>query len=137
MTRISYLLPALLLTVGAHAWAQTPPSDKPPKMDKIEEYADDAVNIKSNQSQQGTQITDTRDNNGNLVDTTVKSGASTYKVRPAHPAGSVAAEGPGPAIRGPQWTLFEFGNKKKTTEEDDDAAAEVPAPPVPAPAPAK
>lgn len=129
------LLPALLLTLGAHAWAQNTPSQAPPKLDKIEEFSEDAVNIKSNQSQQGTQITDRRDNSGNIVETTVTSGPSTYKVRPAHPAGPPAiGEGPGPALRGAQWNVMEFdiGKKKKAVTEDD-SAADAPAPP-PAPA---
>ncbi|KQQ33738.1 hypothetical protein ASF61_11890 [Duganella sp. Leaf126] len=134
MKRTASLLPVLLLTIGAtaHAWAQTPPSDKPPKMEKLEEVTEDGVNIKSNQSQQGTQIKDNRDNNGNLINTTVTAGGSTYTVRPAHPAGPVpVGEGPGPALSGPQWKVFEFGGPKKKTPVDDDSADEAPAPPPP------
>ncbi|MET0264762.1 MAG: hypothetical protein ABW202_04040 [Duganella sp.] len=133
MKPIFSLLPALLFTLGAHAVAQNTPSQAPPKLDKIEEFSDDAVNIKSNQSQQGTQINDRRDNNGNIVETNVTSGPSTYKVRPVHPAGvGPVGEGPGPAIRGAQWTVMEFGPGKKKKAEDDSADA----PPPPAP-PAK
>lgn len=133
MMRISSLFTVLLLTLSAQAWAQTPPSDKPPKLEKLEEVSEDAVNVKSNQSQQGTQIQDSRDNNGNLINTTVTSGPSTYTVSPAHPAGPVpVGEGPGPALRGPQWKVFEFGGPKKKTTPEDDSATDAPAPPPPA-----
>lgn len=132
MKRISSLLPVLLLAIGAHAVAQTPPSDKPPKMEKVEEISGDGVNINSSQSQKGTQIKDNRDNNGNLINTTVTAGGSTYTVRPAHPAGAPAVgEGPGPTLRGAQWNVLEFGGPKKKPVEDD-SATDAGAPPPPA-----
>ena len=132
MKRTSSLLPVLLLAIGAHAWAQTPPSDKPPKLEKLEEVTEDGVNVRSNQSQQGTQIKDNRDNNGNLINTTVTAGGSTYTVRPAHPAGPVpVGEGPGPTLSGPQWKVLEFGGPKKKTPVEDDSTTDVPPPAAP------
>lgn len=134
MKRISPLWPALLLTLSAHtAFAQSTPSQAPPKLEKIEEVADDAVTITSKQQQQKeTQITERRDNNGNPVETTVKSGPSTYTLSHKQPTGTALpgdrTAGP---LRGAQWTVMEFdlGQKKKKTVEEDAADNAPPAPP--------
>ena len=137
MTRISSLWPALLLTPGANAFAQSTPSQAPPKLEKIEEVAgDDAVTVTSKQSTQ-TQITEQRDNSGNVTEATVKSGPSTYKLRPNHPVGTaLPGDAMGGANRGPQWTVMEFdiGGKKKKKTTDEDAAPDTSAPPPPQPA---
>jgi hypothetical protein len=134
MKRISSLWPALLLTLGAHAaFAQSTPSQAPPKLEKIEEVADDPITVKAKSGTEG-KITERRDNSGNVVEATVKSGPSTYTVKPNHPVGSSL---PGDMTsgnpRGPQWTVMEFdiGKKKKKAPEEEAAPdTNVPPPPV-------
>ena len=132
MTRISHLWPALLLTLSAHAaMAQSTPSQAPPKLEKIEEVADDAITVTAKPGQEG-KITEKRDNSGNVTEATVKSGPSTYTLKPNRPPGTAL---PGDATagnnRGPQWTVMEFdlGKKKKTTKEEDSAPDTTTAPP--------
>ena len=122
MTRISTLWPALLLTLSAHtAFAQSTPSQAPPKLERIEEIADDPITVTAKPAPE-TKITEKRDNSGNVTEATVKSGPSTYTLKPNRPAGTAL---PGDATagnnRGPQWTVMEFDlgkKKKKTTEEE-------------------
>ena len=45
MTRTSLLWPALLLALGANAFAQSTPSQAPPKLEKLEEVADDPITV--------------------------------------------------------------------------------------------
>ncbi|MEO5933817.1 MAG: hypothetical protein ABIQ08_09735 [Duganella sp.] len=134
MTRTLLLWPALLLTLGANVYAQSTPSQAPPKLEKLEEVADDPITVTGKPAPE-RQITERRDNSGNVVEATVKSGPSTYTLRPNHPVGSSL---PGDAMsgpaRGPQWTVMQFGGKKKKNP-DDEAATDADAPPPP-PAPA-
>ena len=130
MKRISLLL----LTLVAHAaFAQSTPSQAPPKLDKIEEFADDSINVTAKPGTEG-KITERRDNSGNVVETTVKSGPSTYTLRPNHPVGTSL---PGDATSGPQrgaqWTVMEFdiGKKKKKTPDEEAVQDNAPPPPPP------
>lgn len=121
MTRTSLLWPALLLTLSAHSvLAQTTPSQAPPKLEKIEEIADDPITVTAKPAPEH-QITEKRVG-GQVVEATVKSGPSTYTLKPNHPAGTaLPGDALGSANRGPQWTVMEFDlgkKKKKTTEED-------------------
>ena len=135
MKRISPLWPALLLTLGAHtAFAQSTPSQAPPKLETIEEGSDDAVNVKDKSASEG-KITERRDNSGNVVEATVKSGPSTYTLRPNHPAGTaLPGDALGSSNRGPMWTVkeFDFGKKKKKTPEEEAASDNDAATPPPA-----
>jgi hypothetical protein len=121
MKRTSPLWPALLLTLGAHAaFAQSPPSQAPPKLEKIEEVADDGITVTAKPAE--TRITEKRDNSGNVTEATVKSGPSTYTLRPNHPTGTaLPGDGMSGNLRGAQWTILEFdlGKKKKKTAEQD------------------
>jgi len=133
MTRTSLLWPALLLALGANAFAQTTPSQAPPKLEKIEEVADDPITVTAKPAPE-RQITERRDNSGNVVEATVKSGPSTYTLKPTHPVGSaLPGDAMSGAARGPQWTVMTFGGKKKKNP-DDEAAADTDAPPPPPPA---
>ncbi|MYN46879.1 hypothetical protein GTP23_17700 [Pseudoduganella sp. FT93W] len=132
MLRTSTLWPALLLTLSAHsAFAQSTPSQAPPKLEKLEEVTEDPITVTSKQGPE-TKITERRDNTGKVVEATVKSGPSTYTVRPNHPAGTaLPGDAMGGANRGPQWTVMEFdlGKKKKKTAEDEGAAETTTPPP--------
>jgi hypothetical protein len=137
MTRTHPLLPALLLALCANAaLAQSPASaPPPPKLEKIEEIGDDAITVTSKPQPQ-QQITEKREG-GRVTEVTVKSGPSTYKVKPNTPAGSaLPGDVMGSANKGPMWTVMEFdiGKKKKKSEEEEAAAAQpadVPPPPQP------
>jgi hypothetical protein len=135
MTRTSTLLPALLLMLGvtAQALAQSTPSQAPPKLEKIEEPVGDPITVTSKPAE--NKITEKREG-GRVVEATVKSGPSTYTVRPNHPAGTaLPGDAMGGANRGPQWTVMEFDiGKKKKKAADEDSAADTSAPPAP-PAP--
>ena len=122
MTRISTLWPALLLTLSAHtAFAQSTPSQAPPKLERIEEIADDPITVTAKPAPE-SKITEKRDNSGNVTEATVKSGPSTYTLKPNRPAGtSLPGDATAGNNRGPQWTVMEFDlgkKKKKTTEEE-------------------
>jgi hypothetical protein len=67
-----------------------------------------------------------------VVEAKVKSGPSTYTVRPNNPAGTaLPGDAMGSANRGPQWTVMEFdiGKKKKKTTDEDGAADNAAPPP--------
>lgn len=133
MTRTSLLWPALFLVLGANAFAQSTPSQAPPKLEKLEEVTDDPINVTAKPAPE-RQITERRDNSGKVVEATVKSGPSTYTLRPTQPVGtSLPGDAMSGAARGPHWTVMEFGGKKKKNPEDD-APAEADAPPPPPPA---
>jgi hypothetical protein len=133
MTRTSLLWPALFLMLSANAFAQSTPSQAPPKLEKLEEVTDDPITVTAKPAPE-RQITERRDNSGKVVEATVKSGPSTYSLRPTHPAGTAL---PGDvmsgAARGPHWTVMEFGGRKKKNPEDE-AATDTDAPPPPPPA---
>jgi hypothetical protein len=131
MTRISTLWPALLLTLSAHAaFAQSTPSQAPPKLERIEEIADDPITVTAKPAPE-SKITEKRDNSGNVTEATVKSGPSTYTLKPNRPPGTaLPGDATSGANRGPQWTVMEFdlGKKKKKTT-DEEAAPDNTAPP--------
>lgn len=123
-------LPLALL--GANAAAQTP-APPPPQLEKIEEV-DNPVTVTSQPTQQ-TRIVEKREG-GRVTEAKVKSGKSTYTVKPNTPAGSaLPGDAAGLANRGPQWTVMEFdilAKKKKRSGEEaekDDAPPPPPAQP--------
>lgn len=121
--------PALLLSLCAHVALAQSPSAAPPKLEKIEEIADDAITVTAKPAPE-RQITEKREG-GRVVEVKVKSGPSTYTVRPNNTTGTAL---PGDAMsgnsRGPQWTVMEFdlGKKKKKTEEESATDAATPPP---------
>jgi hypothetical protein len=120
MTRTSTLWPALFLSLCAQAALAQAPSAAPPKLEKLEEIADDPITVTAKPAPE-RQITEKREG-GRVTEAKVKSGKSTYTVKPNTPAGSaLPGDAVGSANRGPQWTVMEFDlgkKKKKTTEED-------------------
>ena len=112
------------------------PAATPPKLERIEEGSDTPITVTPPKSTQGNKITEKKQN-GKVTEVTVKSGPSTYTMKPNTPAGNAQ---PGDAmsngLRAPQWTVLEFdlGKKKKTDKEDVPQEAPVPPPP---PMPAK
>jgi hypothetical protein len=146
MSRTTTCLTTLALCLLAHAGlasAQqqpTPPSDKPPKLERIEPGSDvPATTI----PQQGrTQIIEKKKEGGQVTEVEVRSGKSHYVVRPNNPVGNAV---PGSAESGsvgsPQWKVLDFDLNRKRKEgatggaaeggEAAPAAANVPPPPEP------
>lgn len=127
-------LPLLLLATGAFAQSAPPP----PQLEKIEEV-DNPVTVTSKPSAE-TKIVEKREG-GRVTEAKVKSGKSTYTVKPNTPAGSaLPGDAAGMANRGPQWTVLEFDllskKKKRSAEEADKEDGPPPPPPAQPAAPA-
>lgn len=129
MLRIS-TLPALLFcclaaSTGAAAAQQKPP-EQPPRLDVIEPGSDVPAVIAP---RAGTKITEKKEG-GVVTEVKVKSGKSSYTMKPNVPAGNAQ---PGDAvssqIRAPQWTVMEFDLLKKKKTQPAGTAETVNAPP--------
>jgi hypothetical protein len=137
------LLPLCLIACASLASAQqtqtTPPSEKPPKLERIEPGSD--VPATTIPPKGGTHITEKKQG-GVVTEVEVQAGPSHYIMRPNTPAGNAQ---PGTveagATRAPQWQVLEFDlNRKRKQGEagsgetagESPAAADVPPPPRPA-----
>lgn len=130
--RLSTIWPVLILALSNAALAQPQaqtPSTAPPKLDKIDEI-DTPITVTNKPKEKA--VTEKRDNSGRVTEVKVKSGPSTYTVKPKNTTTSTALPGDaaGMANRGPQWTVMEFDlGKKKTKQKEDEAEDNVPPPP--------
>jgi hypothetical protein len=116
---------ASCLPAGAQQAAETP---APPKLEKLEEGNAPAVTIRGSTDEQ--KITQKREQ-GRVTEVKVKTGNSTYYLKPNVPAGSAT---PGDAqsdtTRPAQWQVLEFDWKREQDKKAAAAqAATVPAPP--------
>jgi hypothetical protein len=139
MSRTSTCLKTLTLCLLAHAGvaaAQQPPSEAPPKLERIEPGSD--VPATTVPPRGRTRITEKKQG-GTVTEVEVQSGKSSYVMKPNRPAGNAQ---PGDAqssqIRPPEWKVLEFdltGKKRKSAaavaDEAAAAAADVPPPPPP------
>jgi hypothetical protein len=139
MSRTPALAPVLTILLLAQAGAvlaQSTPSDTPPKLERIEEGSDTPITVTPPRGSE-RKITEKKEG-GRTTEVVVKSGKSTYIMRPHVPAGNAQpGDGQTGAIRAPQWKVMEFdlGKKKKTDQEEgasDAAPAAAPPPPPPA-----
>ena len=126
-------LPLVLLAAGAAA--QSAP---PQQLEKIEEV-DNPVTVTAKPSTE-TKIVEKREG-GRVTEAKVRSGGSTYTVKPNTPAGSaLPGDAAGSANRGPQWTVLEFDilakKKKRSSEEAEKEDGPPPPPPAQPAAPA-
>ncbi|WP_342120677.1 hypothetical protein [Pseudoduganella sp. OTU4001] len=125
-------VPLFLLAAGAAAQS-APPQPQPKQLEKIEEV-DNPVTVTSKSGTE-TKIVEKREG-GRVTEAKVKSGRSTYTVKPNTPAGSaLPGDAAGSANRGPQWTVLEFdllSKKKKRSAEEADKEDGPPPPPPPA-----
>ena len=124
--RTSQFWPVLMLSlcaVAATASAQTPP-----KLDPIEEV-DTPITVTTKPGNE-RQITEKREG-GVVTQATVRSGPSTYTVKPNNPRGTaLPGDATGVGNRGPQWTVLEFDlGKKKKQKEGEPVEDDVPPPP--------
>jgi hypothetical protein len=139
MSRTSTCLKTLMLCVLAHAGSaaaqQQPPSEAPPKLERIEPGSDVPATTVPERGR--TKIIEKKQG-GVVTEVEVQSGKSHYVMRPNRPAGNAQ---PGDAqssqIRPPEWKVLEFdltGKKRKSEAAvADEAAATADAPPPPPP----
>ncbi|MDC8759743.1 hypothetical protein [Janthinobacterium fluminis] len=127
---IRHFLALSLLALSAAAGAQTP-SSAPPKLEKIDESGDAPITVTAKPG--GEKSISEKREQGKVTEAKVKTGKSTYYVKPNSPAGSAQpGDLAGSANRGPQWKVMEFdlGKKKKSPKEQEAAEnAPPPAPP--------
>jgi hypothetical protein len=135
MMRTSLFRPLLVLSLSAltaAAGAQTPPPSTPPKLERLEEVPDAPITV-TPKSESEKSVTEKREQ-GRVTEIKVKSGKSTYYLKPNNPTGTVMPGDAmsGTATRGAQWrvTEFDIGGKKKKTKEEE-AADNAPPPPAP------
>ena len=126
-------LPLVVLSAGAAA--QSAP---PLQLERIEEV-DNPVTVTAKPGTE-TKIVEKREG-GRVTEAKVKSGKSTYTVKPNTPAGSaLPGDAAGSANRGPQWTVLEFDllakKKKRSAEEAEKEDGPPPPPPAQPAAPA-
>jgi hypothetical protein len=84
-----------------------------------------------------TQITESRDNSGQVTEVQVNSMGSHYTMKPNNPPGNaVPGSVTGNTIRAPQWTVGEFdlsGKRRAANEAGTNVPATADAPPPPPP----
>ena len=122
-------LPLILLATGALAQSAPP---QPQQLERIEEV-DNPVTVTAKPGRE-TKIVEKREG-GRVTEAKVKSGGSTYTVKPNTPAGSaLPGDAAGSANRGPQWTVLEFDllSKKKKRSAEEAEKEDGPPPPPPA-----
>jgi hypothetical protein len=131
-TCIKSLTLCLLVHAGIAAAQQQPPSEAPPKLERIEPGSD--VPATKVPPRGRTKIIEKKQG-GTVTEVEVQSGKSTYVMKPNRPPGNAQ---PGDAesslIRAPQWKVLEFdltGKKRKSAAAVVDEA-DVPPPPEPA-----
>lgn len=136
MLRTPALLTSFALCLLAHAGiasAQQKPSEAPPKLDIIEPGSDTPITVTPPKTG-GAKISEKKEG-GRVTEVKVKSGKSSYTMKPNIPAGNAQpGDGTASAFRAPQWTVLEFDlNKKKKKTDTDNVPDTATAPPPPAP----
>jgi hypothetical protein len=142
MPRISPRLKFLTLCLSAYAGLvgaqqQTPPSDAPPKLERIEPGSDVPATTVPQRGR--TQIIEKKQG-GEVKEVEVISGKSHYILRPNRPPGNaVPGSAESGSVGGPMWPVMQFdlGNRKKSEAAAEGAAAAADVPPPPPPARAK
>ncbi|MFZ6816820.1 hypothetical protein [Undibacterium sp. Ji22W] len=112
LTVIASLVAACFaISASTLAAAQEKTAPPPPKLEKLEEGPDSDVKLIK---PEGTKLkTVERKENGKVTEVQVRSGKSTYTVKPNNaPKGTPE----GDANRAAQWKVMEFGGKKETKE---------------------
>lgn len=135
MLRTSPLWKILSLCLVAHAGLavaqQATPSSAPPKLERVDEGGDAPITVAPPKAG-GSKVTEKREG-GRVTEVQVKSGPSTYTMKPNTPAGNAqAGDATASGLRAPQWQVMEFDlSKKKKTERDGTDEAAAPANPAP------
>jgi hypothetical protein len=90
---------------------KTVPPPPPPKLEKLEEGPDSDVKLIKQESNKLKTVE--RKDNGKVTEVQVRTGKSTYTVKPNNaPKGTPE----GDANRAAQWKVMEFGGKKQSKE---------------------
>ena len=97
---------AFALMVMSTALAQ----DAPPKLEKLDEGEAPAITIR--QPSTASEISEKRGPGGEIQEIKVKSGGSTYYLRPRQATGMPVSD----SISVPQWVIHEFGAGKPQKE---------------------
>ncbi|MBC3875490.1 hypothetical protein [Undibacterium flavidum] len=114
LTTIASLIAACFaISASTLVAAQEKAAPPPPKLEKLEEGPETDVKLIK---PEGTKLkTVERKENGKLTEVQVRSGKSTYTVKPNNaPKGTPE----GDANRAAQWKVMEFGGKKETKEPE-------------------
>ena len=132
MMRTSTLRPLLVLSLAAFM-ATAGAQQTPPKLERIEE-PESPITV-TPPADKERQVTEKREQ-GKVTEIKVKSGKSTYYLKPNSAAGSSLPGDATSAARTPQWKVMEFdiGNKKKKQKQKEEADSAPTPPPVAAPA---
>ena len=127
---ISASLTLCLLACAGLATAQQKPSEAPPKLEIIEQGVDAPLPTSPARTP-GAKITEKKEG-GRVTEVKVKSGKSSYTMRPNVPAGNAQpGDAQSGAIRAPQWTVLEFDMNRKKKNDQEAAAQPAAAPPPP------
>lgn len=113
---------ATLLTAAVAQQSTEAPA--PPQLETLEEGEPPAITIRKPGGDDGQQITQTK-KGGRVTEIRVKTGGSTYYLKPNDPAGSaLPGDAQAPVIRPPQWEVLEFDltRQKEEAEQADDEA---------------
>lgn len=114
---------ALLTALPASAQNAAADAAQPPKLEKLEEGEAPAITIR--QPSTASEITERRGPGGELQEIKVKSGGSTYYLRPRQATGMPVSD----SIVVPQWVIIEFdGSLPKRQEERPQPQVLEPAP---------
>jgi hypothetical protein len=139
-SRLSLFAPSLALLLAAQAGSalaqqtqqpQTPPSQTPPKLERVEPGSD--VPTTTIPSRTRTQIKETRDG-GQVTEVDVNSSGSHYtmKSNTVQPGNAQPGTVTGSPVRAPQWKIGEFdlsGKRKAASDGTAPTAADAPPPP--------
>ena len=136
MLRTSPLWKIISLGLLAHASLavaqQAAPSSAPPKQERVEEAGDTPITVTPPRSTT-SKITEKKEG-GRTTEVQVKSGPSTYKMRPNTPAGNAQpGDATASSLRAPQWQVLEFDLSKKKKTDRDEVPDTAPVPPPPKP----
>jgi hypothetical protein len=117
-------------TAGAQQRAENIPT--PPQMERLEEGDAPAVTARS--AENNRSITEKREQ-GKVILTEVKSGNSTYYLKPNAPAGSaLPGDAQSNSLRAAQWKVLEFDwNRGSDAQKAAESTALAPPPPSPTP----
>lgn len=121
---------AVTPTVGAQQRAEDAPP--PPQMERLEEGVPPAVTAPS--AENNRSITEKREQ-GKVILTEVKSGNSTYYLKPNAPVGSaLPGDAQSNSLRAAQWKVLEFDwNRGPEAKKAAEPTALAPPPPPPTP----
>jgi hypothetical protein len=129
--KVSTMITLAAAACLAQPWAV---AQEPPRLEKLEEGEPPAVTIRGG-AEAERQITETRDR-GKVTSVKVKSGQSTYYLKPNEPAGSaLPGDTQSNVNRGAQWQLMEFDLSRPRDPKDEAAQAAAAQQPLPPPAP--